>query len=302
LARLAVSVLAVVLAFGVARGAAGSYGWPVKPFDRQHAIRGGFGDPRLRLAANGAAMGAFHSGVDIVSPDGSPVYAVAPGWVDSRRADSVSICRADRHCFSYWHIRPVVRSGTYVRLHQLLGRIIRGWGHVHFAELVRGRYRNPLRPGALTPYRDHTAPTVAWAQLVSPNGQPANPNALAGIISIVAWAFDTPPIPPPPPWNVAFVAPDSLGWLLRSADGRVIARRTTVSFANSIPANGSYSSVYAPGTYQNKPNRPGHYLYWVTHAFNTAAYPNGSYLLEIDARDSRGNVGSNTIGITIANG
>ena len=27
-------------------GCSGSYGWPVKPFDRPHPIRGGFGDPR----------------------------------------------------------------------------------------------------------------------------------------------------------------------------------------------------------------------------------------------------------------
>jgi hypothetical protein len=297
--RPAVLVLAAVLALNAAPVAAGSYGWPVKPFDRQHAIRAGFGDPRLHLVG-GQARGAFHFGVDVVAPDGSPVYAVAPGWVDSRRYDSVSICRADKHCFAYWHIRPVVRSGTYVQLHQLVGHVLNGWGHVHLAERLHGRYRNPLRRGALSPYRDHTAPTVAWVQLFGGNGQSADTRALAGVVGIVAWAFDTPPIAPPPPWNFAFVAPVSLGWQLRTSDGRSVAKQTTVSFAKTTPRR-VYSSVYARGTYQNKPNRPGHYLYWITHGFNTAAYPNGTYLLEIDARDSRGNVGSNTIGITIAN-
>src|SRR6266487_2891994 len=28
------------------KASASGYGWPVKPFDRQHPIRGGFGDPR----------------------------------------------------------------------------------------------------------------------------------------------------------------------------------------------------------------------------------------------------------------
>src|SRR6516164_1800322 len=58
-----------------------TYHWPVKPFDRQHPIRGGFGDPRtvnlehpfgwtgpLEIGAH-----SFHNGVDIVARPGTPV-------------------------------------------------------------------------------------------------------------------------------------------------------------------------------------------------------------------------------------
>src|ERR1043165_2570356 len=53
------------------------YGWPVKPFDRQHPVRANLDDPRN---GHGDAK-SFHFGVDISAPNGSPVYAVAPGKV-----------------------------------------------------------------------------------------------------------------------------------------------------------------------------------------------------------------------------
>src|SRR5262245_35560893 len=55
---------------------AGAYGWPVKPFDRQHPVRGVFGDPRI-----GETSHSFHFGVDVSAPDGTPVYATATGTV-----------------------------------------------------------------------------------------------------------------------------------------------------------------------------------------------------------------------------
>ena len=300
-ARLVAPVLAALLALLAPSLAAASYGWPVKPFRRQHAIRAGFGDPRYHLAAGGRASGSFHFGVDIVAADGSPVYAVAPGWVQSRHADWIAVCRVPTHCFEYWHVRGVVRSGTHVRLHQLLGRVIRGWGHVHLSERMRGRYRDPLRRGALTPFVDHTVPTVASMQVLGPQGGPVPTYAISGPISILVRAYDTPPIVPPPPWNVALLAPESLSWRLLRADGSVLAGRTTISFANRLPRNSLYGTVYAPGTYQNKPHRPGRYLYWVAHDLNTARFPNGTYTLEILARDSRGNVGSLTMPVAFAN-
>src|SRR4051794_4247082 len=52
-----------------------AYGWPVKPFDRQHPVRAFLDDPRI--GANGAK--AFHFGIDVAAPDGTPVYAVEGG-------------------------------------------------------------------------------------------------------------------------------------------------------------------------------------------------------------------------------
>src|SRR6478752_2410249 len=66
-----------------------SYGWPVKPFDRPHPIRGAFGDPRtvftVAPTAGGVLTGpglfSFHEGIDISAPNGAAVYPVRDGRV-----------------------------------------------------------------------------------------------------------------------------------------------------------------------------------------------------------------------------
>ena len=72
-----------------------AYGWPVKPFNRMHAIRGTFDDPRFHVAPDLTWKGTFHFGVDISAPDGTPVYAVEPG-IAVRGPDSVSLRRPNR--------------------------------------------------------------------------------------------------------------------------------------------------------------------------------------------------------------
>src|SRR2546425_8557731 len=64
-----------------------AYGWPVKPFDQPHPIRGNFGDPRTifagpptqRTLLSGSGVFQFHDGIDISAPDGTAVYPVASG-------------------------------------------------------------------------------------------------------------------------------------------------------------------------------------------------------------------------------
>ena len=134
-----------------------SYGWPVKPFDQQHPVRGFFCDPRI-----GEKGGkAFHFGVDVSAPDGTAVYAVEGGIVHSEGAQNIAVVGAGGdHSHGYWHIIPTVRHGQRVRKHALLGHIAKTWGHVHFAERRGGRYVNPLREGGLTPFKDFGAPVV----------------------------------------------------------------------------------------------------------------------------------------------
>jgi hypothetical protein len=289
-------VLAIAL---VTASAASAYSWPIKPFHKPHPIRGTFGDPRFHLDAEGQ-LSAFHFGVDVVARDGTPVYSVEPGVVVRRHPDSVTIARTSTRRFGYWHIRPVVRSGRHVRLHQLLGYVAKGWGHVHFAESRSGSYRNPLRRGALTPFTDSTPPTVGSVQLLT-GGAPANAGHISGFVDVTANIYDVPPVAPPPPWNVARLAPASVWWDLRDANGALVQSSLAAYFGFALPPNALYSWIYAPGTYQNKPHRPGQYIFWVAHGLDTTGLPNGNYTLEVMASDTRNNVGSAMLALTVAN-
>jgi peptidase M23-like protein len=281
--------------------AASAYGWPLKPFRKPHPIRATFGDPRFHLDAEGS-LSAFHFGVDIVARDGTRVYAVEPGVVVRRHYDSVTIGRKSGRRFGYWHVRPVVKSGSHVRLHQLVGYILPGWGHVHFAENLRGGYRNPLRKGALTPFYDHTTPTVASLQLLGAGGTPLDDRHVTGVADVIANVYDTPPLVSPAPWNLARLAPASIWWDLVNSTGAVVDSGFTVNFDYTLPLTSLYGWIYAPGTYQNKPHRPGQYIFWLTHGLDTTALSNGAYTLEVSASDTRRNVGTATLEFTVANG
>src|SRR5207237_1482099 len=81
--RLVLAALVLALA---AAGGASAYPWPIKPFNKQHPIRGFFGDPRT-VFENGVLAGgfdglgffSFHQGIDISAPDGTPIYPVVSG-------------------------------------------------------------------------------------------------------------------------------------------------------------------------------------------------------------------------------
>jgi len=46
-----------------------------------------------------------------------------------------------------------------------------------------------------------------------------------------------------------------------------------VDFELGLPPNASYPWIYAPGTYQNKPDRPGNYRFWIAHGIDTPTSP-----------------------------
>ena len=72
-----------------------SYGWPVEPFDKQHAVRGFFCDPRNPDPAHES----FHFGVDVSAPDGTPVFAVEAGTVHSEGAQNIAVVGAQEHAY-----------------------------------------------------------------------------------------------------------------------------------------------------------------------------------------------------------
>jgi murein DD-endopeptidase MepM/ murein hydrolase activator NlpD len=265
-----------------------------------HAIRGAFDDPRFHLDAEGA-VSAFHFGVDIAARDGTRVYAVAGGYVHSYRS-YVTVSRRNGREFGYWHVRPAVHTGQHVRAHQLLGWVGRGWGHVHFAESFHGQYRNPLRRGALTPYVDHLPPVVASIGFVSGDGTGVDPSHVRGTVDVEAEVYDLPAVRLRPPWQVARLTPAFIWWKLFRGDVPETGWTLAVDFDFALMPQGAYQWTYAPGSYQNKPNRPGRYLFWITRELDTRTLPDGRYRLVVLAEDTRFNAGSGALDFTVANG
>jgi murein DD-endopeptidase MepM/ murein hydrolase activator NlpD len=275
-----------------------SYGWPVVPFDRQHAVRGFFCDPRI----GGQGSRSFHFGVDVSAPDGTPVYAVAPGTVDLEGDQNIAVVEAGAaRVLAYWHVVPSVRHGQQLARHQLLGRIARGWGHVHFAERSDGRYRNPLRAGALTPFADYGPPAVD--RIVAERaGALLDANALTGIVTLIAEAHDVPPISAPPPWHRLPVTPALVRWRLVRDGREVVPWRVVADFRTTLPPNSRFGDVYARGTRQNRPNAPGRYRFKLAAAWDTRRHPDGRYRLDVEAADIRRNASRGHLSLVLVNG
>ena len=246
-----------------------AYNWPLKPFDRQHVIRGSFDDPRFGRY--------FHFGVDIAAKDGTPVYAVESGTV-FRYSDAIAVRRPGGREFSYWHVRALVPEHAYVQAGQEIGVVRPGFGHVHFAEFDGRTYLNPLRRGALTPYRDTTTPVVG----------PIVVDMSSGRLRATVQAFDIPELQPPGAWRNAIFTPDLVRWRLLER-GVAVVPWTTVADFGRFHEPKEYASIYAPGTRQNRPGRPGEYVFWLTHGMRL---DDGTYAIQVEAADTRGNTGA----------
>jgi hypothetical protein len=62
-----------------------------------------------------------------------------------------------------------------------------------------------------------------------------------------------------------------------------------------------FNLVYAPGTFQNRPGKPGNYIYYLAHGFDTRTLPNAQYVLQVEALDAQENVGQASFAFAIAN-
>jgi murein DD-endopeptidase MepM/ murein hydrolase activator NlpD len=274
---------------------ASAYGWPIRPFYQQHAIRGYFNDPRLSGDEEG-----FHFGVDIWAPDGTPVYAIEPGKVRAHGQTVSVFPKRGGHQLSYWHVVPAVAKGQRVRRHQLIGRVVAGAGHVHLAEYKNGTYVNPLRLGGLAPYIDDTVPQIPSLTFLS-SGRPIPPEGVTGTVDITAEAFDTSPMPIPLPWNQVIYTPSLIRWRIVQGQNTIRQWETPVDFRTFLLPLNLFNFVYAPGTFQNKAGRRGRYEFYLGHQFDTRVLPNGSYVLQVDALDEQENVGQASFAFTVTN-
>jgi hypothetical protein len=328
--RTLISVLAVTLAasmIGLATQAASAhtvqtgYGWPVKPFDRPHPVRGSFGDPRTVFKAaptmdglmHGAGGFSFHFGIDISAPDGTDVYPVLSGTVVQVTREWVGVDTGGGRSFQYWHIHALVRSGEHVDAGRtVLGTILPGAQHIHLSELQDGRAVNPLQPGHLTPYADTTKPVVeAISFRAGDTGPELMTNFVRGRITMIAEAYDRPELRVPGEWAGMPVAPALITWRIQGLGGKVVVPETVaVDFRSTIPSNGAFWSYYARGTYQNMSvfgkhfsyREPGCFLFKLTRtAFDTRQLKDGVYDLVVTATDIRGNHDSESLRFTVHN-
>jgi hypothetical protein len=295
-----------------------TYHWPVKPFDRQHPVRGFFGDPRTvgpgrpgsdRPGSRGSYT--FHNGIDIAAAGGTAVYPVVSGIAHVASGDRVNVTTGEGRTFQYFHIQPKVTSGQPVYAERtVLGFVKARFEHVHLTEIDNFRAHNPLDPGHLEPFVDHAIPAVDHLRFTTEEGRPLNPLDLRGDVQIAADAQDTTPMPVPGHWFDFPVAPALVTWRLTSADGRPIARGTVADFRHTEPLPRDFWHVYTSGTYQNFPDF-GHHLYWhvpgvylftlTPSSLDTRLLPNGRYRLTVGVADTCANRSTLTEQIAIDN-
>jgi hypothetical protein len=272
------------------------YPWPVKPFDKQHPVRAYFNDPRIADASH-----AFHFGIDVSAPDGTAVYSVTPGKVFIEdKGNAIGVQAPDGRAFGYWHVAPAVAHHQQVGLHELLGHIEAGWGHVHLAENYRKVYRDPIRPGALTPFVDVGNPTVSKI-MFRRGATEIDPDSVSGLVTICCTAFDTTPILVLPPWSHMPVAPALLRFRVVRFGKSVVPWRTGVDL-RTFRTPDAFHVLYGPETRQNHPNKPGLYCFLLAHDWNSARFPNGNYRIDVEASDIHGNRAVSNLAFAIRNG
>jgi hypothetical protein len=265
---------------GAAAAADEPYPWPLRPFHQQHPVRGFFGDPRnlvsdveQPLTPGSPGQFSFHNGVDIYATPDAEVYPVVSGRARVANAEEVVVRTRDGRTFQYWHVLPLVRTGSWVTASKtVLGTAIPHRGHVHLTEIRGDCAVNPLAPGHLEPYRNPTRPEVVALDAVGPHGVLLNPAQIAGPFELVVQAQDMPPMPVPAPWQNLPVTPAIVRWRLTGPKGSVlIPWAYAADFAVAIPPNRDYWRVYAAGTHENfvdrvplQPQLPGIYDFRLT--------------------------------------
>jgi murein DD-endopeptidase MepM/ murein hydrolase activator NlpD len=298
-----------------------SYGWPVKPFDQQHPVRGNFADPRSHFHGeptmhglmHGRCSCSYHAGIDISVPDLTPVYPVRSGVVRAVTWQWVEVDSGDGMAFQYWHIDPQVKVGDDVHRNEtILGRVMKGNEHVHLTQLQDGQPVNPLAPGGIGPYIDTTKPTVREISFRrGDTGPELMPEFVTGRVEIIVSASDEATMPVPGKWRDMPVTPAKLAFrITRLVPQRrtVVPEMTALNVTRSLPGPNMWQT-YARGTRQNFVPfdggrawyQPGVYLFKLASGFNTKKLANGVYALTVTAWDADGNQASGSQRFSVHN-
>ena len=109
------------------------------------------------------------------------------------------------------------------------------------------------------------------------------------------------PIPPLAPYSHMPVTPALVRWRLVAHATEIVPWRAVADFRTILPANSLYKTVYAHATTQNHPPTAGLYRFQLAAAFDTRAHPDGSYRLDVEVGDSRGNSARGHLTVQLAN-
>ena len=207
------------------------FGWPLRPFHRQHPLRAGLNELR---------SSSFHHGIDIQAEDSSKVYAMQSGRahvIESSGAEE----RVQVGSYIYWHVNLRVGEGRSVTaFHTVLGTVKKGFGHLHLSEVSGGRYLNPLRPHGkvLFPWREHEAPVIDRPRFLS-DGR------------VLVRAYDPQTFRVRTTYNTPVLAPAALAYRVVDSNGHGVSRlywalRGTQNYDWSVHSLVFASDTYAP--------------------------------------------------------
>ena len=193
--------------------------------------------------------------------------------------------------FGYWHIVPAVTHHQRVKKHQLVGHVEAPWLHVHFAEHRSDRYRDPLRPGALTPWRDTTKPHVTRIVLLTQRPG-TRPGSDLGAVDVIAEAHQMPPLAVPAPWDepAGDTRPCPLARAPRRPHHAGLAHTDRLQ-QGAAPRRGVQPHLRARERGRTGPGKPGLYRFFLAHTWSTTLLDDGQYRLEVEATDLRGSNG-----------
>jgi hypothetical protein len=76
---------------------------------------------------------------------------------------------------------------------------------------------------------------------------------------------------------------------------------TSIDLAKGLLPPERFNGIYAPGTRQNRPGKPGLYRFYLAHTWSTQILPDENYRLEVEASDLYGNQGTLELRFTLVN-